>query len=66
MTVDLDSQTVTAPDGTTHRFDVDPFRKQALLTGQDEIALTLSYETQIAAFEARQARETPWLDAPAT
>jgi 3-isopropylmalate/(R)-2-methylmalate dehydratase small subunit len=66
MTVDLDSQTVTAPDGTTHRFEVDPFRKQALLTGQDEIALTLSYETQIAAFEARQAREMPWLDAPAT
>jgi 3-isopropylmalate/(R)-2-methylmalate dehydratase small subunit len=61
MTVDLESQTVTAPDGTTHRFEVDPFRKQALLTGQDEIALTLGYEKEIAAFEARQAREVPWL-----
>ena len=61
VTVDLESQTVTAPDGTVHRFDVDPFRKQALLTGQDEIALTLGYEKEIAAFEARQAREMPWL-----
>ncbi len=52
MTVDLPSQTVTAPDGATHRFEVDPFRKQALLSGQDEIALTLSYEKEIAAFEA--------------
>ncbi len=61
VTVDLPSQTVTAPDGTTHRFEVDPFRKQALLTGQDEIALTLGYEQEIAAFEARHARAMPWL-----
>ncbi len=63
ITVDLGAQTVTAPDGTTHHFDVDAFRKQALLTGQDEIGLTLGYENDIAAFEARQAREMPWLDA---
>jgi 3-isopropylmalate/(R)-2-methylmalate dehydratase small subunit len=59
--VDLESQTVTAPDGTTHRFEVDPFRKQALLTGQDEIALTLSHEEQIAAFEARHREAMPWV-----
>jgi 3-isopropylmalate/(R)-2-methylmalate dehydratase small subunit len=63
ITVDLPSQTVTAPDGTTHRFDVDPFRKQALLSGQDEIALTLSYEKDIAAFETRHAQAMPWLEA---
>jgi 3-isopropylmalate/(R)-2-methylmalate dehydratase small subunit len=61
VTVDLDAQTVTAPDGAAHRFEVDPFRKQALLRGQDEIALTLSYAADIAAFEARHARATPWL-----
>ena len=55
ITVDLERQTVTAPDGQTHRFDVDAFRKQALLSGQDEIALTLSYGKEIAAFEARRA-----------
>ena len=61
VTVDLDAQTVTAPDGIVHRFDVDPFRKQMLLTGQDEIALTLGHEADIHAFETRHAREMPWL-----
>jgi len=61
MTVDLEAQTVTAPDGAVHRFEVDLFRKQALLRGQDEIALTLSYEADVAAFEARHARAMPWL-----
>ena len=61
MTVDLEAQTVTAPDAAVHRFEVDLFRKQALLRGQDEIALTLSYEADVAAFEARHARAMPWL-----
>jgi 3-isopropylmalate/(R)-2-methylmalate dehydratase small subunit len=61
LTVDLASQTVTAPDGAVHRFEVDPFRKQALLSGHDEIALTLGYEREIAAFEARHAQAMPWL-----
>ena len=61
IAVDLASQTVTAPDGSTHRFEVDPFRTQALLRGQDEIALTLEHAREIAAFEARQAAEMPWL-----
>ena len=62
VTVDLPSQTVTGPDGTQHHFDVDPFRKQALLSGQDEIALTLTYEPAIAAFEARHVGAMPWLE----
>jgi 3-isopropylmalate/(R)-2-methylmalate dehydratase small subunit len=62
ITVDLDAQTVTAPDGAIHRFEVDPFRRQALLRGQDEIALTLTYEKEIAAFEARHAAAMPWLE----
>ena len=61
ITVDLEAQTVTVPDGAAHRFDIDPFRKQMLLSGRDEIALTLGYESAIAAFEARHAAETPWL-----
>jgi 3-isopropylmalate/(R)-2-methylmalate dehydratase small subunit len=59
--VDLDTQTVTAPDGTRHPFEIDPFRKQALLRGQDEIALTLSHEADIAAFERRHFQAMPWL-----
>src|SRR5262249_62307390 len=65
ISVDLASQTLTAPDGTTQRFDVDPFRKQALLKGQDEIALTMEYAREIEAFEARHAKEMPWLSAGA-
>ena len=62
MTVDLETQTVTAADGVVHHFDVDPFRKGALLRGQDEIALTLSYEAAVVAFEARHARAMPWIE----
>jgi 3-isopropylmalate/(R)-2-methylmalate dehydratase small subunit len=61
MTVDLEAQDVIAPDGAVHRFDVDPFRKQMLLTGGDEITLTLGYEREIAAFETRHAGMMPWL-----
>jgi 3-isopropylmalate/(R)-2-methylmalate dehydratase small subunit len=61
ISVDLASQTVTAPDGRPHRFEVDPFRKQALLRGQDEIALTMEYAREIEAFEAKHAAEMPWL-----
>ncbi|HET7340332.1 MAG TPA: 3-isopropylmalate dehydratase small subunit [Methylomirabilota bacterium] len=56
LSVELPAQTVTAPDGAVHRFEVDAFRKQMLLAGQDEIALTLGYEPQIAAYEARGGR----------
>ena len=61
ISVDLASQTLTAPDGSRRRFEVDPFRKQALLRGRDEIALTLEYTLEIEAFEARRATEMPWL-----
>ena len=61
LAVDLDAQTVTAPDGAAHHFEIEPFAKQMLLTGQDEIALTLGYETQIREFEARHRADMPWL-----
>ena len=64
ITVDLEAQTVTAPDGARHRFDVDAFRKEMLLSGRDEIGLTLGYEAQIAEFETRRAREMAWAVPP--
>jgi 3-isopropylmalate/(R)-2-methylmalate dehydratase small subunit len=54
MSADLEGQTVTAPDGATHRFEINAFARQMLLTGQDEIALTLGYESQIREFEERR------------
>jgi 3-isopropylmalate/(R)-2-methylmalate dehydratase small subunit len=61
MAADLESQTVAAPDGATHRFEIDAFARRMLLAGQDEIALTLGYEAQIREYEARQRVEMPWV-----
>ncbi|MBI2159085.1 MAG: 3-isopropylmalate dehydratase small subunit [Candidatus Rokubacteria bacterium] len=61
ITVDLESQTVTAHDGALHRFEIDPFRKEILLSGRDEIALTLDFDARVRDFEARHAREMPWV-----
>jgi len=61
IAIDLARQTVTAPSGAVHRFDIDPFRKQCLLQGVDEIAFTLGHGAAIAAFEQRQAAEVSWL-----
>ncbi|MEO0981507.1 MAG: 3-isopropylmalate dehydratase small subunit [Pseudomonadota bacterium] len=62
FTVDLETQTVTAPDGQAHRFDIDPGRKASLLEGLDDIGQTLKAETHIADFEARRRLQTPWLE----
>ena len=55
---------MTAPDDAHHRFEVDAFRKEMLLTGRDEIGLTLGFEGKIAEFEARHAREMAWAVPP--
>jgi len=61
LTVDLEAETVTPPDGVAIRFEVDGFRKHRLLTGRDELALTLEQMPAIEAFEARRRVEMPWL-----
>ncbi len=61
ITIDLAAQTVTTPEGTTYRFDIDPFRKDCLLKGLDAIGLTLQHEGQISAYEERRKAKAPWL-----
>ncbi len=61
LTIDLESQTVTAPDGARHAFDVDPFRKHCLLNGLDDILLTLERTAEIDAFETAYRHEMSWL-----
>jgi len=61
LTVDLEAQTIEGPDGGSISFDIDPFRKHCLLNGLDDIGLTLQKEDKIAAFEAKQKAERPWL-----
>ena len=51
--VDLEAQTVTAPDGSTHRFDIDPRSRHCLLQGTDEIDYTLSQLPLIEAYERK-------------
>ena len=61
LKIDLAEQTVTRPDGIALHFDIDPFRKECLLNGWDDIGLTLSHAEQIKEFEARRRVEQPWL-----
>ena len=61
ISVDLASQRVTGPDGQSDVFEIDSFRKDCLLKGVDEVSLTMTYEQDIARFEARQKVERDWL-----
>ena len=61
LRVDLAAQTVTTPGGETFRFEVDPFRKECLLNGWDDIGLTLRHADEIRAYETRRQHDTPWL-----
>jgi 3-isopropylmalate/(R)-2-methylmalate dehydratase small subunit len=61
MTVDLVTQTVTASDGQTFSFEVDPFRKHCLLNGLDDIGLTLEKAASIDSYEKKAATLRPWV-----
>jgi len=61
LTVDLQAQTVTRPDGVQLGFEVDAFRKACLLQGLDEIGLTLQQRRDIETYEKRRGQEAPWL-----
>jgi 3-isopropylmalate/(R)-2-methylmalate dehydratase small subunit len=53
VTVSLEDQTLTLPDGTAARFSIDPFARYCLLKGMDELDYLRAQEPAIAAFEAR-------------
>ncbi|TVQ55776.1 MAG: 3-isopropylmalate dehydratase small subunit [Rhodobacteraceae bacterium] len=61
LTVDLEAQTISGPDGGSIAFDIDPHLKRCLLEGLDDIGLTLEKADAIAAFETRRAAAQPWL-----
>ena len=61
ITVDLETQTVTTPFQDRFAFEIDPFRRDCLLKGLDEIGITLELDDAIAAHEARERGETPWV-----
>ena len=62
LTVDLEDQTITGPDGGSISFEVDAFKKHRLLNGLDDIGLTVENAAPaIEAFEAKMATDRPWV-----
>ena len=61
LSIDLETQTIRRPNGVEVSFEIDPFRKQCLLEGLDDIGLTLEKGGSIDSFEAIRAEEKPWL-----
>jgi len=63
VTIDLERQIVSSPDGRTYDFDITPFRKYCLTNGLDDIGLTLRHADKIKSFESARLLKMPWLDA---
>jgi len=61
FTVDLERQRLATPGGTIITIELDDFRKEALLKGLDDIALTLKHADRIRSFESQQRQQLPWL-----
>jgi 3-isopropylmalate/(R)-2-methylmalate dehydratase small subunit len=52
VTVDLDAETLTPPDGRAVGFQVDPFARRMLLEGTDELGYLLAHAEAVAAYES--------------
>ena len=53
LSIELQNQTITKPDGQAIRFEIDPFMKKCLLEGLDDISLTLQHEDEIRSYEVK-------------
>ena len=61
ISIDLEKQEIRGPDGGCIKFEIDPFRKQCLLNGWDDIGLTLRHEKDISSFESQRRLSQPWV-----
>lgn len=61
LTVDLEAELITMPNGQTIAFDIDPFKKHCLLNGLDDIGLTLQHTDEIQNYEQNRQKQSPWL-----
>jgi 3-isopropylmalate/(R)-2-methylmalate dehydratase small subunit len=57
LTVDLEQREISDAHGFNIEFQIDAFRREALLEGLDDIALTLAHDEKIASYEARRGME---------
>jgi 3-isopropylmalate/(R)-2-methylmalate dehydratase small subunit len=61
LTVNLETLRIHSPGGTEIPFEIEPLRQRMLLEGLDPIGLTLTYEGEIAQFQAQDRQKRPWL-----
>ncbi|MDO7597875.1 MAG: 3-isopropylmalate dehydratase small subunit [Pseudomonadota bacterium] len=61
LTVDLEAELISMPNGETIAFDIDPFKKHCLLNGLDDIGLTLQHTDEIQNYEQNRQKQSPWL-----
>ena len=61
LTIDLPAQTVSYANGKPMHFDIDPFRKECLVNGWDDIGLTLRHKDDIKAYEEKRKKSEPWI-----
>jgi 3-isopropylmalate/(R)-2-methylmalate dehydratase small subunit len=61
LEIDLPNQVIRRPNGADIDFDIDPFRKQCLLDGLDDIGLTMAKSDAISAYASKRLNTHPWL-----
>lgn len=66
LSIDLESQTISGPDGGEVKFEIDAFKKHLLLNGLDDVGLTMQKEDKVNSFEDKQNASQPWLAGVAT
>ncbi|NQW01972.1 MAG: 3-isopropylmalate dehydratase small subunit, partial [Rhodospirillales bacterium] len=66
LSIDLESQSITGPDGGEVKFEIDEFKKYLLLNGLDDVGLTMQKGDKVASFEDKQKASQPWLAGAAT
>jgi 3-isopropylmalate/(R)-2-methylmalate dehydratase small subunit len=61
VSIDLEAQTITTPEGKSLSFEIDPRRREGLLQGLDEVMLTLQRDHEIRSFQEADRAARPWI-----
>ena len=61
ITVDLEDQEISRPNGVKVSFFIDEYKKHCLIEGLDDIAVTLDKKSKIDSFEITTKQKFPWL-----
>tara|TARA_B100001093_G_C26573162_1_gene903864 strand:- start:48 stop:698 length:651 start_codon:yes stop_codon:yes gene_type:complete len=61
LTIDIQSQTITTPDGKVFKFDINSSDKERIILGYDDIGLTLKLSEKITSYENKMKIKKPWM-----